>query len=134
MEERTWKTVFLGEYKGRKIVVRHAQWNIPAELKLKLPDFANGAEDYYCGYVELYPNDYYDTHREEAEEELDVFGGIAYDCVGNSTCFELSEGHFIGFDTAHAYQPPFTEETVICDCKDLVNQINAKNQEVWEHE
>lgn len=131
MAERTWKTVYTGIYKGRCIVVRKAHWNLPGVLKHRLPDFA---DTYYCGYVELYPNDYYDTHREEAEEELDVFGGITYDRVGNPTCFDLAGGHFIGFDTAHAYQPPFTEETVICDCKDLVNQINAKNQEVWAHE
>ena len=131
MEERTWETVYLGKYKGRNIVVLCAHWNLPDEMKYKFPDLV---DDYYCGYVRLYPNDYYDTHREEAEEELDVFGGITYDRVGNPTRFELAGGHFIGFDTAHAYQPPFTEETVICDCKGLVNQINAKNQEVWEHE
>ncbi len=131
MEKRTWETVYLGKYKGRNIVVLRAHWNLPDEMKYKFPDLV---DDYYCGYVELYPNDYYDTHREEAKEELDVFGGITYDSVGNPTRFELAGGHFIGFDTGHAYQPPFTEETVICDCKDLVNQINAKNQEVWERE
>lgn len=42
---------------------------------------------------------------------------------------DLPNGCFIGFDTAHAGQPPFSQQTVMDDCMELIKQIIKRNEE-----
>lgn len=126
-EERTDKVVKRGSYKGRQYIIRKMVWNKQLLSKLHITVL----NDYYCGYIELLPTDYYYNHPDKADEELDVFGGITF---GSYVASEIetsflpaTDGRFIGFDTAHYGQPPFTEETVELDCRDLIDQVNTKN-------
>lgn len=116
------KTVFEGECKGRRVIIRkmHQFAGIPTPF---LP-----LQDYYCGYVELLPGDYYYSHLAEAESCLSVFGGITW-TPEYGKLDDLPDGCFIGFDTAHANQPPFSQQTVMDDCMELIKQIIKRNEE-----
>lgn len=121
VRERKDATVFAGTYKGHELIIREMVWSNEA-AKLA-PDL----NDYYCGYVELLPSDYYYDRLNEAEDELEVFGGITY----TSNCGDLPVlplgKKFVGFDTAHAFQPHFTFDTVKQDCFSLIDQIIERN-------
>lgn len=125
IQERTDTSVFRGVFKGHELIIREMVWD--KELSTIAPLLA---KNYYCGYVELLPEDYYYDRPGEAENELQVFGGITY-TEDYGHLYALPEGkRFVGFDTAHAFQPHFSLDTVKQDCFDLIDQIIAKNGEM----
>ena len=125
IQERTDTSVFRGVFRGHELIIREMVWD--KELSTIAPLLA---KNYYCGYVELLPEDYYYDRPSKAESELQVFGGITY-TEDYGHLYALPEGkRFVGFDTAHAFQPHFSLDTVKQDCFDLIDQIIAKNGEM----
>lgn len=94
-------------------------------------------EVYYCGYVEVLPQDaIYNQSQEEIEENMQLniasIGGITYG--GNLSALGVDqylaprssqEPFFIGFDTAHVLTMDSTFEEVKDACKELAHQISA---------
>ncbi len=116
------KIVFEGEFKGRRVIIREMRQfaGMPTSFSL--------LQDYYCGYVELLPSDYYYNHLSETESRLSVYGGITW-TPAYGKLDALPDGCFIGFDTAHAEQPPFSQQTVLDDCIELIKQVIKRNEE-----
>ena len=83
--------------------------------------------NYFCGYVELLPEDYYYAYPDDAESELEVFGGITYTGTRWTVPALPANKRFVGFDTAHAFQPHYTLDTVKQDCFSLIDQIIERN-------
>ena len=115
-------TLFSGTYQGYELVIREMVWN--DEIAKIAP---NLAQDYYCGYVELLPNDYYYDHLDEAEDELRVFGGMTYTQASGRLLALPVNKRFVGFDTAHPFQPHYTLDTVKQNCFGLIEQIVKRN-------
>lgn len=123
-EERIDTTVFRGVFRGHELIIREMG------LSKGITAIAPHLHDYYCGYVELLPEDYYFYRPSEAEDELEVYGGITY-TEDYGHLYALPKGkRFVGFDTAHAFQPYFTLDTVKQDCFNLIEQIHEKNGEM----
>ena len=76
----------------------------------------------------LLPSDYYYNHLSETESCLSVYGDITWTPEYGKLA-DLPNGCFIGFDTAHAGQPPFSQQTVMDDCMELIKQIIKRNEE-----
>lgn len=120
IQERRDTTIFSGTYKGHQLIIREMIWDRLIGEKLL-------GKNYYCGYAELLPEDYYFDHIDEAEDELQVYGGITY-TEYQGHLYALPEGKsFVGFDTAHASRSHFTFSMVKQDCFSLIDQIIDKN-------
>ena len=115
-------TLFSGTYQGHELVIREMVWN--DEIAKLAPDLA---QDYYCGYVEILPNDYYYDHLDEAKDKLTVFGGITYTQAGGRLPALPVNKRFVGFNTAYAFQPHYTLDTVKQNCFGLIEQIVKRN-------
>ena len=120
-------TLFSGTYKGHELIIHE----MIRDLVLK-GDMLG--KPYYCSYVEVLPEDYYYNRPDEAENELNVYGGITWseryaDKFGQILALPYDK-QFVGFDTAHPVQPLFTLETVRQVCFSLIDQIIEKNGEM----
>lgn len=128
MDERIGIVVDKETYLGHLIVVKRMHYTLPDEVKKLIPDIP---KDYYCGYAEILPSDdLYELSSDDVEALLggDVFGGITYDSEEYGEIVGLpKDKRIIGFDTAHAFQPEETLDTVVYSCKNLVNMIIAEN-------
>lgn len=118
MTERIETLVMTGQSHDRKIYVKKMTWDIPADYGLNLL-----AKNYFCGYVELKPGDYYYDHAADTEWDLPAPGGITYstDCYGQLS--ELGPGKWIGFDTAHP-EMDYTEQEAVKATKDLAELLD----------
>lgn len=87
----------------------------------------NLTRSYYCGYVEVLPDDYYFGHWNLAEQELDAPGGITYTPAYGKLDNLPKDSEFIGFDTLHNGMENFTESQTIDAYVDLINEIEEKS-------
>lgn len=84
-----------------------------------------GGMHWYCGYVELLPQDYYYRHAEAAEDELPAPGGITYTTDVYGHIPELPEEmKWVGFDTNHAFMEDYTQKMAVLDTLKLVRLLN----------
>lgn len=84
-----------------------------------------GSMHWYCGYVELLPQDYYYFHPREAEDELPAPGGITYTTDGYGPLEGLpEEAKFIGFDTNHAFMENYMHLQAVNETIELAELLN----------
>lgn len=95
-----------GTINGRRWAVIQRGYNCSKDFKEKFPDITR---PWYCGYVQLLPQDYYQYGY--TAEELPAPGGITYvtDVYGPLTCFPEDE-KYVGFDTNHPYMEEITQQ------------------------
>lgn len=116
------KTVLAEHFKGRRIIIRQLEWSYG------VPGITTHYENYYCGYVELFPEDYYYHHLSEAEACLAIHGGITWTPEYGRLDELPADGTFIGFDTART-KYTFKLQALAADCQSLIDQIIKRNEE-----
>jgi hypothetical protein len=93
----------------------------PSSLDCRL--YRNDFTKTWCGYVRL-PPDHPDAGllRAQADAHYDVHGGISYAGEAPLSHWDIFDGHWLGFDCAHAgdYQPGMV---------DMWNEIIAQEPE-----
>lgn len=88
------------------------------ELTYQIIEYSLGVEVYLCGYTEV-PKSY--KSPEGDFSEIKCHGGVTYIDGKRDT----GEGHYIGFDTLHAYSGAEHRTVEFCtnECKSIINQL-----------